>query len=34
MQAFGFQIMQALRVMNLVDCPGYLQFDEDDVLDE
>jgi hypothetical protein len=26
--------MQTLRAMNLVDRPGYLQFDEDDVLDE
>ncbi len=34
MQACGFQIIQALRAMNLVDRPGYLQFDEDDVFDE
>jgi hypothetical protein len=33
-QARGFQIIQALRVMNLVDRLGYLQFDEDDVFDE
>ena len=34
MQACGFQIIQALRAMNLVDRLGYLQFDEDDVFDE
>jgi hypothetical protein len=34
MQACGCQIIQALRVMNLVDRLGYLQFDEDDVFDE
>jgi hypothetical protein len=32
--ACGFQIIQTLRVMNLVDRLGYLQFDEDDVFDE
>ena len=34
MQACGFQIIPTLRVMNLVDRLGYLQFDEDDVFDE
>jgi hypothetical protein len=34
MQACGFQIIQALRDMNLIDPFGYLQFDEDDVFDE
>jgi hypothetical protein len=34
MQACGFQIIQTLREMNLVDRLGYLQFDEDDVFDE
>jgi hypothetical protein len=34
MQACGFQIIQALRAMNLVDRLGYLQFDEDYVFDE
>jgi hypothetical protein len=34
MQARGFQIIQALRTMNLVDRFGYLQFDEDDAFDE
>jgi hypothetical protein len=34
MQARRFQIIQALRAMNLVDCLGYLQFDEDDVFNE
>ena len=34
MQACGFQITQALRTMNLVNCLGYLQFNEDDVFDE
>ena len=34
MQARGFQIIQALRAMNLFDRFGCLQFDEDDVLDE
>ena len=34
MQACGFQIIQALRVMNLIDRPRDLQFDEDDVFDE
>ena len=34
MQACGFQIVQALREMNLVNRLGYLQFDEDDVFDE
>ena len=34
MQARGFQIIQALRAMNLVDRLGYLQFDEDDLFDE
>jgi hypothetical protein len=34
MQVCGFQIVQALREMNLVDRLGYLQFDEDDVFDE
>jgi hypothetical protein len=34
MQACGFQIIQALRAMNIVDRPGYLQFDEDDVFDK
>ena len=33
MQACGFQIIQALRSMDLVDRPGGLQFDEDDVFD-
>ena len=34
MQTCGFQIIQALRAMNLVDRPGYFQFDEDHVFDE
>jgi hypothetical protein len=34
MQACGFQIIQTLREMDLVDRLGYLQFDEDDVFDE
>jgi hypothetical protein len=34
MQVRGFQIIQALRPMNLVDRLGHLQFDEDDVVDE
>ncbi len=34
MQARGFQIIQALRAMNLVDRLDYFQFDEDDVFDE
>jgi hypothetical protein len=34
MQARGFQIIQALRAMNVVDPLGYFQFDEDDVVDE
>jgi hypothetical protein len=34
MQACGFQIIQTLREMNLVDRLGYLQFDDDDVFDE
>jgi hypothetical protein len=33
-QACGFQIIQALRAMNLVDLLGYLQFDEDGAFDE
>ena len=33
MQARGFQIIQTLCEMNLVDRHGYLQFDEDDVFD-
>ncbi len=34
MQARGFQIIQALRAMNLVDRLSDLQFDEDDVFDK
>ena len=34
MQACGFQIIQTLRAMNLVNRLGYLQFDKDDVFDE
>ena len=34
MQAGGFQIIQALRAMNLVDRLSDLQFDEDHVFDE
>jgi hypothetical protein len=34
MQSCGFQIIQALRAMNVVDRLGYLQFDEDYVFDE
>jgi hypothetical protein len=34
MQACGFQIIQGLRAMNLVDRPGHLQSDEDDMFDE
>ena len=34
MQVRGFQIIQALRPMKLVDRLGHLQFDEDDVVDE
>jgi hypothetical protein len=34
MQARGFQIIQALRAMNLVDRLGYLQLDEDHAFDE
>ena len=34
MQACGFQIIQALRAMNVVDRLGHLQFDEDDVFDK
>ena len=34
MQACGFQIIQTLREMNLVDRLGYLQLDKDDVFDE
>jgi hypothetical protein len=34
MQPCGFQIIEALGEMNLVDCLGYLQLDEDDVFDE
>jgi hypothetical protein len=33
MQACGFQIIQALRTMNLVDRLGYLRFGEDNAFD-
>ncbi len=34
MQACGFQVVQALRAMNVVDRLGYFQFNENRVFDE
>ena len=34
MQARGLQVVQALRSMDVVDCLGHFQFDNDDTLDK